>query len=146
VDTAARELRRFENYAIDAGGDLFLAGHNQRGEPWTVGIRHPRQDGAIIDSVRVSDQAVCTSGDYERRAPGEGDGHHILDPRIGASAGVVASVTAIAPTAMLADAVATAAFVLGPVDGIALFERLQVEGLILSPALERFETRGWHHA
>ena len=49
----------------------------------------------------------------------------------------------IAPTAMLADALATAAFVLGPAEGIQLLERHGVEGLIVSPTLERHVTRGY---
>src|SRR6185369_3159931 len=66
VDTAARELETFRDFAIDAGGDLYLGGSNPQGAPWTVGIRHPRPaDGdhqAIIERLRVSNQAVCTSG------------------------------------------------------------------------------------
>jgi hypothetical protein len=54
IDLAARELADFRNYAIDAGGDLFMAGHNAAGQPWSVGIRHPRRDGEIIERVRVS--------------------------------------------------------------------------------------------
>ena len=142
VDLAARELLPFENFAVNAGGDLYLGGHNANGDPWSIGIRHPRQDGELIDSIRVSNRAVCTSGDYERPAPAAIDGHHILDPSTGASPQAVASVTVVAPTAMLADALATAAFVVGPADGIRLFERLGVDGLIISPALERFATRG----
>jgi len=145
VDAAARELEPFTDFAIDAGGDLFLGGCNPEGAPWSVGIRHPRRDGELIDSVRVSNQAVCTSGDYERRAPA-GEGHQILDPRTGASAGAVASATVIAPSAMLADALATAAFVLGPVEGIQLLERLGVNGLIVTPELERFETGRFRNA
>jgi thiamine biosynthesis lipoprotein len=141
VDLAARELQSFKNFAINAGGDLYLGGCNPSGEPWSIGIRHPRSEGELIDSVRVSDRAVCTSGDYEKRAPSGKHGHHILDPRTGSSANSVASATVIAPTAMLADALATAAFVLGPADGIQLFHRLGVEGLIISPMLERYETR-----
>lgn len=142
VDLAARELQPFANFAIDAGGDLYLGGRNPNGEPWSIGIRHPRRDNELIDSIRVSDRAVCTSGDYERPASDEAGGHHILDPRTGVSAQTVASVTVVAATAILADAVATAAFVLGPAAGIRLFERLGVDGLIISPALERFATRG----
>jgi FAD:protein FMN transferase len=141
VDMAVRELMPLRNFAIDAGGDLFLGGTNADGEPWRIGIRHPRADNAIIDAVRVSDLAVCTSGDYERRAADESG--HILDARTRepAAAGV-ASVTVVAETAMLADAAATAAFVLGPVEGIQLFERLGVNGLMISSTLERFATRG----
>jgi thiamine biosynthesis lipoprotein len=147
VDTAARELQPFTDFVVDAGGDLYLGGCNPNGDPWSVGIRHPRPDiqtdgqkhGQLIDSLRVSNAAVCTSGDYER-------GHHILDPRTGNPTGAVASATVIAPTAMLADALATAAFVLGPTEGIAFLERLGVEGLLITPALERYETRGFQRA
>jgi thiamine biosynthesis lipoprotein len=143
VDLAARELQSFNNFAINAGGDLYLGGCNPTGEPWSIGIRHPRKDGELIDSIRVSNRAVCTSGDYEKRAAAGEQGHHILDPRTGSSANAVASVTVIAPTAMLADALATAAFVLGPADGIRLFHRLGVDGLIISPTLELYATRGF---
>jgi thiamine biosynthesis lipoprotein ApbE len=46
---------------------------------------------------------------------------------------------------MLADALATAAFVLGPEDGIQLLHRMGVDGLIVTPELERYETRGLTH-
>jgi thiamine biosynthesis lipoprotein len=143
VDLAARELQPFENFAIDAGGDLYLGGYNPNGNPWSIGIRHPRRENELIDSVRVSNRAVCTSGDYEKPAPAGGEGHHILDPRAGASPRAVASVTVVAPTAMLADALATAAFVLGPAGGIQLFDRMGVDGLIFSPSLDRFATKGF---
>jgi thiamine biosynthesis lipoprotein len=142
IDLAVRELRPFENFAVDAGGDLYLGGCSPAGEPWSIGIRHPRRDNELIRSFTVSNRAVCTSGDYERQSPTEGKGHHILDPRKGKTAKDVASVTVVATTAMLADALATAAFVLGPNGGIQLFDRLGVEGLIISPALEQYATRG----
>jgi thiamine biosynthesis lipoprotein len=146
VDTAARELQPFADFAIDAGGDLYLGGRNPQGEPWSVGVRHPMVDRQCIETLRVSDQAVCTSGGYERKVEGESGEHHILDPRTGTSPQAVASATVVAPGAMLADALATAAFVLGPVAGIELLERLGVEGLIFTSELERCETRGLRHA
>ncbi len=150
VDAAARELEPFRDFAIDAGGDLYLGGSNSKGDPWRVGIRHPRRDDELIDSLRVSNQAVCTSGDYERRTPGSdsksGAAHHILDPRTGESPHAVASVTVVASGAMLADGLATAAFVLGPEAGIQLLNRHGVDGLIVTPELERYETRGLSHA
>lgn len=142
IDLAAQELRTLEDFSVDAGGDLYLGGSNARGESWSIGIRHPRLDNQLIDSIRVSDRAVCTSGDYERRIADNPAEHHILDPRSGATAGSAASVTVIAPSAMLADALATAAFVLGPTDGIQLLDRLGVDGLIISPTLDRFATQG----
>jgi thiamine biosynthesis lipoprotein len=144
VDMAARELQPFENFAVEAGGDLYMAGTNSRGEPWRVGIRHPRREGELLETLGISGQAVCTSGDYERR--GNDGGHHILDPRTGAVAEGVASVTVIAPGAMLADGLATAVFVLGPGDGIRLLKRLGLAGIIVTPGLERYETGRLPHA
>ncbi len=139
VDAAAQELLPFRNFAIDAGGDLYLAGCNPRGEPWSAGIRHPCRRGELVDRLRVSDRAVCTSGNYER-------GAHILDPRRSAPADAVASATVVAPNAMLADALATAAFVLGPDKSIPLLMRMGVEGLIVTAGLEVHRTPGLCHA
>ena len=148
IDMAARELNALDNFAIDAGGDLYVAGCNPDGAPWSIGIRHPRRLDQLSETLHLSNLAVCTSGDYERRSsPGDDDvhdvdgGHHILDPRTGSSADAVASVTVVAPTAMAADALATAAFVLGPAAGIRLLERQGVNGLMISPTLERYSTR-----
>ncbi len=139
VDAAARELEPFRDFCIDAGGDLYFGGRNLAGKPWRVGIRHPRRRDGVVDRLEVSDCAVCTSGDYER-------GAHILDPRDAASAPRLASATVIAPTAMLADALATAAFVLGHGQGIALLERMGVQGLLITPELEQFRTRSFGRA
>jgi thiamine biosynthesis lipoprotein len=126
---------------VEAGGDLHARGRNEAGEPWRVGIRHPRQDDALIEVLHVSGMAVCTSGDYERRGSRAGD-HHLIDPASGDSARAVASVTVVAPTAMVADALSTAAFVLGPARGLRLLAEQGVEGLMISPTLERHATPG----
>lgn len=139
VDLAAAELRDWQNFAVDAGGDLYCGGRNAAGEPWRVGLRHPRGDG-IIGEVAVSHQAVCTSGDYERRTPHRG--HHILHPPDGRPASTVVSATVIAPSAMVADALATAAFVLGPNAGLRLFEEQGVAGVLFTPELKRYATSG----
>jgi thiamine biosynthesis lipoprotein len=140
IDTAARELAPFGDFAIDAGGDLYLGGCNDRGAPWSIGIRHPRREGELIARLTVSNQAVCTSGDYERVI--DGGEHHILDPQTGASPRHAASATVVASGAMLADALATAAFVLGPAEGIDLLTRMGVEGLIVTKELDQHQTQG----
>ena len=142
IDLAARELGRFPNYSIDAGGDCWVRGRNAEGEPWSVGIRHPCRPDALIETLQLSDLAVCSSGGYERPAA-DGDGeHHIVDPRLRQSPRGVAGVTVVAPTAMLADALATAAFVLGPSRGLRLLDRYGVDGLIVAPSLEQFRSPG----
>jgi thiamine biosynthesis lipoprotein len=143
VDLAARELVSFRDFVVSAGGDLFAGGLNPEGQPWTVGIRHPRRPGELIASVRVSNRAVCTSGDYERPAPEGIPGHHILDPHLGVSPTEAASATVVAPTAMMADALATAAFVLGPLEGISFLRRMDAEGLIVGTDLVCHRTAGF---
>jgi len=144
VDLAARELLEngFHNFVIDAGGDLYVAGHNANDEPWSVGIRHPRAENEIIETLRLSDVAICTSGDYERVASTSpaGIAHHLVDPRTRHAASELASVTVIAPGAMTADALSTAVFVLGPVDGIRLLRRQKVDGVAYTTSLERYST------
>lgn len=140
VDMAARELRPFRDFAIDAGGDLYLGGRSAAGGRWNVGVRHPRHENAIMETLRVSDRAVCTSGDYERRSPVDGGPHIVPAPGHGSSE--VASVTVVGSSAMVADALGTAAFVLGPAEGLRLLERHGVDGLIVSPALEWHATPG----
>jgi FAD:protein FMN transferase len=139
IDMAARELAAFGNYAIDAGGDVYLAGHGADGERWSVGIRHPRDHDSLMETLHVSNAAVCTSGDYERR--NSNGTHHIIDPRPGSSAAQLVSATVVAPSAMVADAFGTAAFVLGPIAGIRLLETHGLSGLLVNEALERFPTR-----
>jgi FAD:protein FMN transferase len=143
IDMAAQELAPFKDFAVDAGGDLYLGGHNMDGAPWSVGIRHPRDPVDLLDTLSASDTAVCTSGDYERMSPKDG-GNHIFDPRTGVPATALASVTVLAPSAMVADALATAALVLGPTEGLDLLERHSVRAIMVTPALERFETKGLH--
>ena len=145
IDLAARELAPLMHFAIEAGGDLYLSGHNADDAPWSVGIRDPRRPQEILETLHVSNAAVCTSGDYERRTAA-GDGHHLLNPRTGRAADRLASATVVAPAAVAADALATAAFVLGPDDGLALLERSGVEGLLVTPALDRIATAGFHRA
>jgi thiamine biosynthesis lipoprotein len=89
----------------------------------------------------MSKTAICTSGDYERQNPSTAE-HHLLDPRIGHAEGETASATVITPDAMLADALSTTAFVLGPVEGLKLLQHCGFDGLILSSTLEEFATPG----
>ncbi|MFD7135506.1 FAD:protein FMN transferase [Streptomyces sp. NPDC059894] len=95
---AAAGVRRF---CLNAGGDVVAAGG-----PWRVGVRHPEIADRLCTVLELADGAVATSARYER-------GDHILDARTGAPATGLLSVTVVAPTLTVADAVATAAFALG---------------------------------
>ncbi len=117
---------------VDAGGDIGLLGRKSDGNSWKIGLRHPRAAGEIIEVLDVDSGAVATSGDYERCVIRDGTRyHHILDPKTGMPARGIASVTVLAKTALEADILSTAVFVLGPQKGITLIEQLgEVEGII----------------
>jgi len=140
IDLAVRELGDFADLCVEAGGDLYVRGRNLAGERWHVGIQHPRAPGLLARTLRVTDAAVCTSGDYERRAPAPAPGSgserttpHILDGRTRQPVADLASVTVVAPTAMAADGLSTAAMVLGRERGLQFLERQGVRGLLIAP-------------
>ena len=144
IDMAVQELRSLANFVVDAGGDLYCGGHNAAEQPWTVGIRHPRESHALLTRVTLTDAALCTSGDYERRVADDDAGeHHVLDPITGASPRDVISASVIAPTAMVADALGTAAFVLGCTDGVALLKRHELRACLVDAQLVRHTTPDW---
>lgn len=134
IDLAAGELSGLPGFVINAGGDVLAHGVGPDGEPWRIGIRHPRRHAELLTSLRVTNAAVCTSGDYER-PQATGDGHHILDPVSGSSARSVVSATVVAPSAVVADALSTAVFVLGPKAGLDLLNREGIDGLIVGADL-----------
>jgi FAD:protein FMN transferase len=125
IDLTAQELAELSDFSIEAGGDLFARGHNLNGEPWRIGIQHPRAEGLLAQTLNVIDAAVCTSGDYER-------GQHILDGRTHDLVDGLASVTVMAPTALAADGLSTAAFVLGRERGKALLLDQGVRGVFVA--------------
>lgn len=118
---------------VNAGGDLVAFGTRENGEPWTVGIQDPRQPETLLGRLVLSETAVVTSGDYERFVEIEGERYaHILDPRTGWPVRGMQSVTVVCPDGELADALATATFVLGPQQGLELVDRLRgVEAMLV---------------
>lgn len=145
VDRAVSVLRQagVTSATVNAGGDIALLGDKQ-GRPWRIGIQHPRQTNDLLVTLQLKDQAVVTSGDYERYF--ERDGiryHHIFDPATGQPARQCQSVTVVAATAASADALATAAFVMGPDAGLIFLENLaDVEGLLVSSDGKLLKTSG----
>ena len=118
---------------VNLGGDVRAFGPQPDGRPWSIGIQHPRDPKDIIAWIRLSDQSVATSGDYEKFIMVDGRRYcHIIDPRTGWPVTTVRSATIITPEAWRADGLSTAVFVLGPEKGMELIESLpDVEGIII---------------
>lgn len=136
IDLAAQELKRFERFAVNAGGDLFAGGTDDRRNVWKIGIRHPLHKEQIIRTVDISNEAICTSGSYERKSGIAEDVHHIVHPRMKTSPNDWISVSIIAPFAMMADAVSTAAFLMKEEDATRRIEQAELKGIFLTPGLE----------
>lgn len=141
IDLALQELRLLAGGAVEAGGDIAVCGLPGEERPWRVGIRHPRRPDAVCADLALTGGAVCTSGDYERRSPDGGS--HLWDPRRHRPAAAVASCTVVAANAMLADALSTAACVLGPARAVPWLQARGVEALLLTPDLQSHVTSGF---
>ncbi|MGQ9693246.1 MAG: FAD:protein FMN transferase [Thermodesulfobacteriota bacterium] len=127
VDQACAVLKKkgLANYLVNAGGDLRSQGGKGKGQPWIIGIKHPRLKDDLIAKVHLSGAALATSGDYEKFFIKNGERyHHLLDPSTGQPARKCQSVTVMAPCAMDADALATTLFILGPDLGLPLIAKL----------------------
>lgn len=124
ADRVAAVLTEFGvEHALVNAGELVPRGNSTEGDPWTVGIQHPRQADAYVALARLDGRALATSGDYATTFSSGFRYHHLFDPRTGISPDELASVSVVAPTAMQADALSTAVFVLGPMRGMDLIEQ-----------------------
>ena len=136
------EKHGLHDYIVAGGGDMRVSG--SRGiDPWRLAVQHPRQQGELC-LLDMTDVAVATSGDYESYFVHDGKRyHHILDPKTGCPARGVSSVTIIAPQAMDADALSTAAFVLGVEKGMALLKTIPgVQAIVVDIDLRSSLTAG----
>ncbi len=137
VDRATERLREagVESAVVNFLGDVRTLGCRGDGQPWVVGVQDPRDRARCRFSIRVGTGAgVATSGDYERGFELAGVRyHHLLDATTGYPARGLASVTVVAPTAFAAGQLSTAAFLLGPEEGLRLLaERSGVEGALVT--------------
>ncbi len=116
--------RGIRHAIVTAGGDSRLLG-DRRGLPWVVGIRDPREEGGVAIRIPLQDEAISTSGDYERYFIEDGTRyHHIIEPSTGEPAGGVHSVTIVGPDAVITDALSTSVFVMGVDSGLRLIATL----------------------
>jgi len=115
VDRAVAILQEsgVEEALVDAGGDIRVFGKRR----WRIGIQNPRGEG-VVRILQLKDEAVATSGDYERFFFDGGRRYcHVINPKTGYPADGFGAVTVVASTALEADAYSTAVFALGLEEG-----------------------------
>lgn len=133
---ALLKKRGVKNGIVNAGGDLTAWGAQPNGKPWTIGIANPAFKHKAFAHLTVTNQAVVTSGNYEKYVIIDGKRYtHIIDPRTGYPVSGLQSVTIICANAELADALATSVFVLGKEVGLNLVNQLNgVEAILVDDA------------
>lgn len=149
--TSARVMEVFKNSGVTSGiislgGNVQTLGTKPDEKLWRVGIQDPNDLNAMFAVVEVSDEAVITSGAYQRYFEENGvHYHHIIDPRTGypAESGLT-SVTIISPDGTLADALSTSLFIMGPDDASAFWQnhRDKFEAIMMTENGEVLVTSG----
>jgi len=119
LDRCAEVLQQagVDDFLIHGGQSSVLARGRRAGEPsgWRVAVRHPLRPETRLGELTLSGAALATSGSSRQHFIHHGRRYgHILDPRTGQPAQGVVSATVVASTAAVADALATAFFVMGP--------------------------------
>ncbi len=143
LDRAIKVLqgRGIKEALINAGGDIRVMGERV----WKVGLQHPRKENEVLAVIRLKDQAIATSGDYQRYFIKERKRyHHIINPETGYPVTECMSVTILAPQATQADILATSVFILGSEKGMELIESplKDVEGIIIDAQGKVFLSSG----
>jgi thiamine biosynthesis lipoprotein len=140
ADLAERTLRAkgIEAGLIAIAGDIKAFGRKPDGRGWMVAIRNPRPTGKkdeTLAKIELLDEAVSTSGDYERFfMEGGVRCHHLLDPKTGYPARGFRSVSVIAPKGVLADGFSTGIFIMGPASGMSRLKELGFGGIVVDEA------------
>lgn len=131
---------------LNFGGTVMTIGDKPDHSPWKIGIQNPVKDrGESIGFVRLSDDALVTSGVNERYFIEDGIRyHHILDPRtLRPSTSGIMSVTVAGKKGIDLDSLATVLFLAGVEEGFKIAEQEQVEALFLTDEGQIFATKGF---
>lgn len=123
------------DFVLYSGGQVLVEG-TRGGRAWRVGVQHPRDPDGLLGALSLTAGSVSTGGDYEHCFHHAGRRyHHVIDPRTGWPVAHTAAVTVVARTALEADALDTALFVMPPHEAMALARSLGVAALRTDPAL-----------
>lgn len=149
--TSARVMDIFQECGIHSGmvtlgGNVQVLNKKLDGSKWQVAIRDPEHEGKILGVLGVENQAVITSGGYERYFEEDGETYiHILNPRTGYPADKdLISVTVISEDGMLADALSTSLYLMGREEAVSYWERYgeEFEMVLVTEKREILVTEG----
>jgi thiamine biosynthesis lipoprotein len=137
----------FDSYLISAGGDIGSKGRRLDGNPWLIGVQHPRRPhGELVATIRLDSGSIFTSGDYERYwfTPDGQRVHHLFDPHTGRSATRNQSLTIWDADPKEAKVMSTGLFSRAPDSIVAFVEaRPRLECVVIDSSGAIFVSRGW---
>ena len=131
---------------INASGDMNTWGNQPNGKDWTIAITNPLNKQKVYGVFSLKKGAVVTSGNYEKYVIFNGKRYtHIIDPRTGYPSIGIISATVFAPSAELADALATSIFVMGYDIGMNRINQLpNIECIIIDDNGNIHKSKGIH--
>lgn len=134
-----------EGLLISVGGNVCATGpKDSSGTPWVVGISDPDGGDKYLHTLNITDQAVVTSGDYQRYYVVDGKVyHHIIDPDTLYPAQFWRAVTVVCTDSGLADALSTALFLMSREDGQKLLNQCGAEAMWLDADGNRYYSEGF---
>lgn len=139
INNAAKMLKQmgYNNFFVEAGGDIQAEGLNEDQLPWQIGIRNPFDIDQIVKVMAITNKGVATSGNYIR-------GDHIYNPLTGKNIQGIASLTIVGPNIFEADRFATAVFAMGKkgiyfIDALPFFEAYLINDQGVATLTKGFE-------
>ncbi len=145
VDEASEYLKKqwYQNFIVNAGGDIFTAGKASEDMPRIIWIDNPFDQSKVIATLRLKDKAIATSGRYKRHWKiWENQYHHIINPWDNTNKTEIISISVIHPQCTTADSYATACFNMGIKENLDFLEKNGMEWLVVSSTGE-ISTTPW---
>ena len=133
-----------ENTVVSVGGNVISTGPKKDGEKWSIGIQDPFDQSASSHTVAISDEAVVSSGIYQRNYVADGKVyHHLIDPATLMPGEKYAAVTVIAHDSGICDALSTALFLMDISEGEELLGKYDAEAMWIFADGEEYFSDGY---
>lgn len=147
VDRVKELLRDkwYRNFLINAGGDIYMSGTVDAGEPCTVGIDNPFDITQLAACYDISDVGTATSGTYKRKwKTHKKEHHHIVNPYSWENTDDIVSITLISEDVITSDALATAGIAMGKEKAYIFFEKYHIPALFITKEKKIIITPDWN--
>lgn len=145
VDKVSAFLRqKYENFLVDAGGDIFCSGKDlvNNYDYWAIEIENPQNQQKSFDTLTLTNMAVATSGINRKKWTKDGASkNHIIDPKTGKSLdNELLTATVVADNTIEADVLAKALLIMGLDKGMRFSEENKIASLFIDKNLNVYKS------